>query len=63
MLRNQFKGSDENRKKIEASNTTLYYKEYEAMQHDWMIFPIRERKILMKDVVAYLTSTSEGSRA
>ena len=51
------------KKKIEASNTTLLYKEYEAMQHDWMIFPIRERKILMKDVVAYLTSTSEGSRA
>jgi len=51
------------KKKIEASNTSLFYKEYEAMQHDWMIFPIRERMILLKDVVDYLTSTSEGSRA
>ncbi len=42
------------KKKIKASNTALQYKEYEAMQHDWMIFPIKERELLLKDVVEYL---------
>jgi len=40
--------------KIEESNTAMFYKEYEAMQHDWMIFPIIERTILLNDVVNYL---------
>jgi acetyl esterase/lipase len=42
------------KRKVEESNTVLHYKEYEAMQHDWMIFPIKERKILLNDVVHYL---------
>ncbi len=45
------------KKKIEASNTELLYKEYEAMQHDWIIIPIKERDILMKDIVEYLTNS------
>jgi acetyl esterase/lipase len=40
--------------KIEASNTILFYKEYEDMQHDWIVFPIKERYILLKDVLQYL---------
>jgi len=40
--------------KIEESNTPLFYKEYEGMQHDWMIFPIKERRLLLNDVVSYL---------
>ena len=42
------------KRKIEHTNTQMFYKEYEAMQHDWMIFPIKERKILFNDVVDYL---------
>lgn len=42
------------KKRIEKSDTEFLYKEYETMQHDWMIFPIRERKILLNDVVDYL---------
>ena len=42
------------KRKIEKSNTEIFYKEYEAMQHDWMIFPIKEREILLNDVVDYL---------
>jgi epsilon-lactone hydrolase len=42
------------KRKIEKSNSEVFYKEYEAMQHDWMIFPIQERKILLNDVVDYL---------
>ena len=44
------------KRKIEKSNTEMFYKEYEAMQHDWMIFPIKEREILLNDVVDYLLS-------
>jgi acetyl esterase/lipase len=40
--------------KIEASNTMLFYKEYIDMQHDWIVFPIKERYILLKDVLQYL---------
>ena len=46
------------KKKIENSNTALYYKEYDGMQHDWMHFPIKERYILLKDVLQYLQSES-----
>ncbi len=42
------------KRKIEKSNTDIFYKEYEDMQHDWMIFPIKERKILINDVINYL---------
>ena len=42
------------KRKIEQTNTEVFYKEYEAMQHDWMIFPIKESKILLNDVVDYL---------
>jgi len=42
------------KRKIEKSNSELFYKEYEAMQHDWMIFPIQERQILLNDVADYL---------
>jgi len=40
--------------KIEASNTILFYKEYKDMQHDWIVFPIKERDTLLKDVLQYL---------
>ena len=42
------------KRKIEKSNTDIFYKEYEDMQHDWMVFPIKERKILINDVINYL---------
>ena len=42
------------KRKIEKSNTDIFYKEYEDMQHDWMIFPIKERKILINDMIDYL---------
>jgi len=42
------------KRKIEKSNTGIFYKEYEAMQHDWMIFPIKEREILLNDVVEFV---------
>jgi len=42
------------RMKLEDSNTTFVYKEYEGMQHDWMIFPIKERNVLIHDIVDYL---------
>jgi len=42
------------KKKVEASNTTLFYKEYNGMQHDWIVFPIKERDILLKEVLQYL---------
>ncbi len=42
------------KRKIEKSNTDIFYKEYENMQHDWMIFPIKERQILINDVIDYL---------
>jgi len=42
------------RMQIEESNTAMHYKEYDAMQHDWMIFPIKEREKLLNDVVDYL---------
>ena len=40
--------------KLEASNTILFYKEYKDMQHDWIVFPIKERYVLLKDVLQYL---------
>lgn len=46
--------SRELKRKIEKSNTEIICKEYESMQHDWMIFPIKERKLLLDDVVDYL---------
>lgn len=42
------------KRKIEKSNTDIFYKEYDEMQHDWMIFPIKERKILINDMIDYL---------
>ncbi len=42
------------KRKVEKSNTDIYYREYEGMQHDWMIFPIKERRILINDMVDYL---------
>ena len=42
------------RKKLMDSNTSFFYKEYEGMQHDWMILPIKERTILLEDIVDYL---------
>jgi acetyl esterase/lipase len=42
------------REKVEESNTDIFYKEYDNMQHDWMIFPIKEREILLNDVVEFL---------
>jgi monoterpene epsilon-lactone hydrolase len=42
------------KQKIEYSNTVLFYKEYEDMQHDWIVFPIKERYVLLKDVLQYL---------
>ncbi len=42
------------KQKIEQTNTNLYYKEYKGMQHDWMLFPIKERHILIKDLLDYL---------
>ncbi len=42
------------KRRIEKSNTEVYYKEYEAMQHDWIVFPIKESRILLNDVVDYL---------
>lgn len=42
------------KRKIEETDTLLYYKEYEGMQHDWLIFPIKESRILSEDVVGYL---------
>ncbi|HSO86589.1 MAG TPA: alpha/beta hydrolase [Draconibacterium sp.] len=44
------------KQKIEQSNTSVYYKEYEGMQHDWIVFPIKERNILLKDVIQFLNS-------
>lgn len=41
------------KEKIEATNTKLIYKEYEDMQHDWMLFPIHERHVLLQDVLNY----------
>ncbi len=41
------------KQKIEASTTNLFYKEYQAMQHDWMLFPIKERYTLLQDVLDY----------
>jgi epsilon-lactone hydrolase len=51
------------KRKIEKSNTDLFYKEYEDMQHDWMIFPIKERKILINDVIDYLLKKGLLARA
>ncbi len=42
------------RQKVEDSNTTIFYKEYEGMQHDWIVFPIKERNVLLKDLIDYL---------
>lgn len=42
------------KQKVEASNTTLFYKEYSGMQHDWIVFPIKERNVLLQDVLQYL---------
>lgn len=42
------------KQKIEQSNTTLFYKEYEGMQHDWIVFPIKERQILLNEILQYL---------
>ena len=41
------------KQKIEKSNTNLFYKEYEGMQHDWIVFPVKERSVLLKDVIQY----------
>ncbi|WP_346858024.1 alpha/beta hydrolase [uncultured Draconibacterium sp.] len=42
------------KQKTEASNTSIIYKEYEGMQHDFIIFPIKERHIILHDVLEYL---------
>jgi acetyl esterase/lipase len=44
------------RTKLEESNTAFTYKEYEGMQHDWMVFPIKERRELLTDIAEYLMS-------
>ncbi len=41
-------------KKTESSNTSLVYKEYSDMQHDFILFPIKERHHLLNDVLEYL---------
>lgn len=43
------------KQKIDLSNTNLFYKEYEGMQHDWIIFPIKERHILLNEILQYLS--------
>jgi len=40
--------------KIEKSNTPLLYKEYEGMMHDWALFYVSERDLLMDDLADYL---------
>lgn len=42
------------KQKIEKSGTALFYKEYEGMQHDWIVFPIKERHILLNEILQYL---------
>lgn len=42
------------KRKIEASDTDLFYKEYPDMQHDFIVLPIKERQVLLKDVLDYL---------
>lgn len=42
------------KRRIEKTNTDVFYKEYDGMQHDWMILPIKERKVLMDDIIDYL---------
>jgi acetyl esterase/lipase len=44
------------RQKIEKSDANLFYKEYEGMQHDWIVFPIKERHILLNDVIRFIGS-------
>lgn len=41
------------KQKLETSNTTLIYKEYQNMQHDFVLFPIKERHKLLRDVLEY----------
>jgi acetyl esterase/lipase len=43
------------KQKIEKSDTNLFYKEYEGMQHDWIVFPIKERQILLNEILQYLS--------
>ena len=40
--------------KIEKTNTNLLYKEYEGMIHDWGLFPVSERHLLIEDVCEYI---------
>lgn len=42
------------KQKLEVSNTNLFYKEYEGMQHDLILFPIKERYTLLNDLLEYL---------
>jgi acetyl esterase/lipase len=44
------------KQKIEKSDTALFYKEYEGMQHDWIVFPIKERNLLLNDVIRFIGS-------
>lgn len=41
------------KQKLESSNTPLLYKEYSGMQHDFILFPIKERQTLLNDVLTY----------
>ena len=43
------------KQKTENSDTTLFYKEYEGMQHDWLLFPIKERNILLSELLHYFS--------
>jgi acetyl esterase/lipase len=43
------------KQKMEKSGTALFYKEYEGMQHDWIVFPIKERRILLNEILQYLS--------
>ena len=43
------------KQKIQSSNTKLYYREYEGMQHDWILFPIKERDELLNELITYFS--------
>lgn len=42
------------KEKMGKSNTALFYKEYREMQHDWILFPINESRILLEELLWFL---------
>ncbi len=42
------------KQKTEKTNTLLFYREYAQMQHDFILFPIKEREKLLNDLLVYL---------